>query len=578
MKFDTLDKFLNYGIFTIPEYQRGYSWTKDQLEDFTNDLEDVEFVKEHYAGTVTLIKTGGHESIGILQSEKYDVVDGQQRITTIHLFLISLFFRLKELKCADEVIIKNVLKYGKTFLRLNNKENQEFYFYLLNEFDINLLRQIQPKTKTQKNLKEARIYFYNYFQRFSSQKSLIKIYNNLMTKFKINVFELEEESEVGLIFETMNDRGLPLSDIDKVKNYLIYMSHKLDDMQLAKDINKKFGELFSELMTIEYTSITEIENRFLKDCYLIYSGDSKALNDIHKKIKTQLIPQRQIFNNRTLFNNNAILKNQKLSEIKEFNNFLHKCSGVYANIYNQNFDNQELNNALIRLKKFDKLKIFSPLLLAIALNRRYRNEFLIPIIDLLESYIVRVFLFGNKNSKTGMSVFNEFSYKIYNNKLNFNDLKKEIKSLIQKNSSTNEVKKNVVDISVYNSNSFDTDIIKLFLYEYEKYLQSELKVNYDFGHLNSVLENSKISIEHISPQIVQPGVKALKNTNNIGNLVLTFGNSTLSNQNFLSKKEYYKNSDLFSEKELSTFDKWEDKEITERGKKLSKFIIEKWKV
>lgn len=170
MKFDTLDKFLNYGIFTIPEYQRGYSWTKEQLEDFTNDLDDVEYVKEHYAGTVTLIKTGGHESIGILQSEKYDVVDGQQRITTIHLFLISLYFRLKELKCADEVIINNVLKYGKTFLRLNNKENQEFYFYLLNEFDVNVLRQTQPKTKTQKNLKEARIYFYNYFQRFSSQK------------------------------------------------------------------------------------------------------------------------------------------------------------------------------------------------------------------------------------------------------------------------------------------------------------------------------------------------------------------------------------------------------------------------
>lgn len=43
------------------------------------------------------------------------------------------------------------------------------------------------------------------------------MYNNLLSKFKVNVFELEEESEVGLIFETMNDRGLPLSDIDKVK-------------------------------------------------------------------------------------------------------------------------------------------------------------------------------------------------------------------------------------------------------------------------------------------------------------------------------------------------------------------------
>jgi len=577
MKFDTLDKFLNYGIFTIPEYQRGYSWTKEQLEDFTNDLDDVEFVKEHYAGTVTLIKSG-QEFIGISQFTKYDVVDGQQRITTIHLLLISLYYRLKEVNSSDEVIIKNVLYYGKTFLRLNNKENQDFYFYLLNEKDVELLRKTHPKTKTQKNLKEVRIYFYNYFQRFSSPKSLIKIYNNLMTKFKINVFELEEESEVGLIFETMNDRGLPLSDIDKVKNYLIYMSHKLDDRQLAKDINKKFGELFSELMTIDYNSITEIENRFLRDCYLIYSGDSKSLNDIHKKIKLQLIPQRQIFNNRTLFNNNAILKNQKLSEIKEFNNYLHKCSVVYANIYNQNFDNQELNNSLIRLKKLDKLKTFSPLLLSIALNRRYRNEFLIPIIELLEIYIVRVFLFGNKNSKTGMSVFNEFSYKIYNNKLNFNDLKREIRSLIQKNSSTNEIKKNVVDLSVYNSNSFDTDTIKLFLYEYEKYLQKELKVIFEFGDLNSVLENSKISIEHISPQIVQPGAKALKNTNNIGNLVLTFGNSTLSNGTFLSKKEYYKNSNLFCEKELAAFDKWEDKEISERGKKLSKFVIDKWKI
>lgn len=578
MKFDTLDKFLNYGIFTIPEYQRGYSWTKEQLEDFTNDLDDVEYVKEHYAGTVTLIKTGGHEFIGISQSEKYDVVDGQQRITTIHLFLICLFFRLKELKCADETIIKNVLRYGKTFLRLNNKENQEFYFYLLNEFDINLLRQTQPETKTQKNLKEARIYFYNYFQRFSSQKSLVKLFNNLMTKFKINVFELEEESEVGLIFETMNDRGLPLSDIDKVKNYLIYMSHKLDDKQLAKDINKKFGELFSELMTIDYISITETENRFLKDCYMVYSGDSKALNDIHKKIKLQLIPQRQIFKNKSLFDSNSTLKTQKLSEIKEFNNFLYKCSEVYANIFNQNFENIELNNALIRLKKLDKLKTFSPLLLAVALNRRYRNEFLIPIIDLLETYIVRVFLFGNKNSKTGMSVLNDFSYKVYNNKLNFNDLKREIRSLIQKNSSTNEVKRNVVELSIYNSNSFDTDTIKLFLFEYEKYLQAEMKVDNELFDLRADIDNGKISIEHISPQLVQPGVRPINNTNNIGNLVLTYGNSKLSNGTFQTKKEYYKNSDLLSEKELATFDKWEDKEITERGKKIAKFIIEKWKV
>jgi uncharacterized protein with ParB-like and HNH nuclease domain len=576
MKFDTLDKFLNYGIFTIPEYQRGYSWTKDQLEDFTNDLDDVEFVKEHYAGTVTLIKSGGQESVGISQFVKYDVVDGQQRITTIHLLLISLYFRLKGINSADEIIIKNVFSKGKTFLRLNNKDNQEFFQYLLNEEDLDSLRNYVPASKTQKNLLFARIYFYNYFLRFSSAARLVKIYNNLMTKFKINVFELEEESEVGLIFETMNDRGLPLSDIDKVKNYLIYMSHKLDDKQLAKEINKKFGELFSELMTIENSSITKIENRFLKDCYLIYSGDTKELSDIHKKIKSQLIKQREIFRSRNLFDNNALLKNNKLREIKDFNNFLHKCSALYANIFNQDFENTQLNNSLFRLKTLGKLETFSPLILAVAINKKYRNEFLIPIIELLEIYTTRVYIFGNKKSNTGITSFYELAYKIFSNKLIFTDLKKEIRSLVHKNSTTTEFRKNIINLSVYNN--LDNNIVKFFLFEYEKYLQSEAKTNYEFGELNTVLDNSKISIEHISPQIVQPGVRPLKNTNNFGNLVLTFGNSTLSNKNFLSKKEYYKNSDLLCEKELSAFDKWEDKEIIERGKRLSKFINDKWKI
>lgn len=575
MKFDTLDKFLNYGIFTIPEYQRGYSWTKEQLEDFTNDLDDVEFVKEHYAGTVTLIKSG-QESVGISQFIKYDVVDGQQRITTIHLLLISLYFRLKEINSSDDIIIKNVFSKGKTFLRLNNKENHEFFHYLLNEEDISTLRKAIPISKTQKNLISARIYFYNYFQKFSSQTRLVKIYNNLMTKFKINVFELEEESEVGLIFETMNDRGLPLSDIDKVKNYLIYMSHKLDDKHLAREINKKFGELFSELMTIEYSSITKIENSFLKDCYLIYSGDTKELNDIHKKIKSQLIKQREIFKNKSLFDNNVILKNKKLNEIKDFNNFLHKCSALYAKIFNQSFENEELNNSLFRLKSLGRLETFLPLILSVSINKKYRNEFLIPILELLEIYTIRVYVFGNKKSNTGITSFYELAYKIYCNKLIFNDLKKEIRNLIQKNSTTTELRRNIVNLSVYNNK--DNNIIKFFLFEYEKHLQYEAKNYYEFGNLNFVLENSKISIEHISPQIAQPGVKPLKNINNIGNLVLTFGNSTLSNKNFLSKKEYYKNSDLLSEKELLLFEKWDDKEVSERGKKLSKFITDKWKV
>jgi uncharacterized protein with ParB-like and HNH nuclease domain len=138
MKFDTVEKFLSYGIFTIPEYQRGYAWTKDQLEDLLNDLSDVEFIKEHYAGTITLIKSG-QEQIGITNLTKYDIVDGQQRLTTFHLLLASIFHRISEINplLADDVIIRNVINKEKTFLRLNSKINQEFFYELLTNLDIN---------------------------------------------------------------------------------------------------------------------------------------------------------------------------------------------------------------------------------------------------------------------------------------------------------------------------------------------------------------------------------------------------------------------------------------------------------
>ena len=130
MKFDTIEKFLNYGIFTIPEYQRGYSWTKEQLDDLLNDLSDVEFIKEHYAGTITLIKSG-QENLGIQELTKYDIVDGQQRLTTFHLLLMTIYHRISEINAleADDIIIKNVLYKGKTLLRLNNKINQDFFYH-----------------------------------------------------------------------------------------------------------------------------------------------------------------------------------------------------------------------------------------------------------------------------------------------------------------------------------------------------------------------------------------------------------------------------------------------------------------
>ena len=143
-------------------------------------------------GTITLVKSG-NESINNRYKDKYDIVDGQQRITTIHLFLISLFYRISELdkSKADDDIIEYVLFKGVPLLRLNNKNDQEFFKNLLKESNINSLKNLNPSSKTQKNLLNARIFFDKYFRNISSStKTLFQIRNNLYSKFKLNIFEL----------------------------------------------------------------------------------------------------------------------------------------------------------------------------------------------------------------------------------------------------------------------------------------------------------------------------------------------------------------------------------------------------
>ena len=576
MKFDSLDKFLNYGIFVIPEYQRGYSWNNAQLMDFINDLSDVQDIREHYFGTVTLIKTG-IEQFGISDKTVYDIVDGQQRITTIHLFLVSLFLRIKEIDSskADIEIIKPVFDKGKTLLRLNNKSDQDFYNYLINEENINDIMKIKPASKSQKNLLNARIFFDKYFRssKTTSLKGLIDIRRNLLSKFKLNVFELEEESEVGLVFETMNDRGLPLSDMDKIKNYLIYLSHKLNEKNLAKDLNKKFGEIYSILMQIENGDSIKIENQFLKDCYIMYKGETRNLNDIHQRVK-EMISRKNVIKIQKSSDQNLIYK--KVTEIKDFSILLHKSASNYAMLLNRTFENEEVNCALLRLNILGKFDTFIPLFLAILSHKGFKKEFLVPICEILEVFCLKVYIFGNKKSNTGNSVINEFAHKVFSNKLNFTELKSKLRDLVKDKSKLNqaEIRNSILNKSVYND--LQENIIKLLLYDYETYLQKNQKYKYELGTLNEFLENKKITIEHIYPQKSQPGFAEVTNIDTFGNLVLTYDNSKLNNRTFIQKKSIYQKSNLESERQLFHYDDWNEKTINERGKKISKFIFERW--
>ncbi|MDQ4142776.1 MAG: DUF262 domain-containing protein, partial [Actinomycetota bacterium] len=95
----TVEQVFIERLLRIPDYQRGYAWETRQLTDFTDDLEILPEGKSHYTGTLILHPVDSHREMDA-EGKEYapvDVVDGQQRLTTIVLFLNAIRSDMQEI-------------------------------------------------------------------------------------------------------------------------------------------------------------------------------------------------------------------------------------------------------------------------------------------------------------------------------------------------------------------------------------------------------------------------------------------------------------------------------------------------
>lgn len=134
------DIFAN-NYFRIPDYQRGYAWKADkQLPDLWDDIEDIPTnpsggYKPHYTGAISLQKTSfdklSKSEQKLLQSGSniYDVVDGQQRLTTILILLFELYKKLNDKKIYNQYIKKRKVRMQSTNSRMERKMATIIIFY-----------------------------------------------------------------------------------------------------------------------------------------------------------------------------------------------------------------------------------------------------------------------------------------------------------------------------------------------------------------------------------------------------------------------------------------------------------------
>jgi uncharacterized protein with ParB-like and HNH nuclease domain len=273
------DLFKRENIYCIPINQRKYSWKKDQYEEYWNDIVSTISCldKRHYLGVITLVKK---MKIGIVPDE-YEVIDGQQRLITTFIFIAAIrdiYVTIKDIEGANDI--------HNTYLRFKTARNryERVKSSKVDEFTLNSLINISPEmiseiTLGENDFRSADIdpsefinsNVVNAYKFFC--KSILKGYNDnnkdkeyliqveeLLSKVEVITVVSDDISNIFLYFDSLNNRGLQLTQMDIIRNkFFNIIKNKFPSML------DKFGEMWDELVTIldEYDCV-----KFLKYFYM----------------------------------------------------------------------------------------------------------------------------------------------------------------------------------------------------------------------------------------------------------------------------------------------------------------------
>lgn len=235
-----IDYLLSNKLYEIPRNQRRYVWNKDNWDDLWSDLEFIvknqQYGKRHFLGSIVL-----REEDKVIGIQRYTIIDGQQRIITIILFMSALVGVLKEHELEDDfkgTITKLIIK------DLKNQDNcvlhSDFHTCIgdivLKVCDSNdkrpfkeLLESCIVNKKDDKNIRQCCLYFYDKLKNLDIEKILLLRDMMLGTSYVDIVATTDEDSYT--IFEILNTRGQELEDHELVKNFVM---RYIQPQELAK--------------------------------------------------------------------------------------------------------------------------------------------------------------------------------------------------------------------------------------------------------------------------------------------------------------------------------------------------------
>ena len=604
--------FSDSTYFRIPDYQRGYAWRDDkQLPELWEDLLDILPDEDggyhpHFTGTLSLrriplaeLKIEAEKNAKQMGADFLDVVDGQQRLTTIVILLFVLGKYLKK-TVAKEVIEK----YVKTSKRGGRSAIYRFAYGMNNNNnDIFLKKEIFEDKDTlpckenvyTHNLSKAKTFFTDRIKDMKP-KQREELYKKVTTALVFDIKYIDDSLDVQAVFETMNNRGKPLTTLEKLKNRMLYLTDKLPDGdkdELARIVNRGWGNIYEQLG--KNAEILLDEDDFLSaHMTLIRVPRDYAFSEqlAEKKVFEMFCSRASSFPlSYARYAGEDVEPKVTYEKIKDYvidiSNFVQFWCDVNLPDYEK-----PLGQQLARILFLDRSKEVRTFLAELASMRKENAKDVDEILALLERILFRNTLPCPKlmDIRTVATRARE----LHNGELSLNELISSMTETLSEIITVDSLSRGFRGLFEYSRGGigfYRWTGLKFFLFKFEEYVH--LKGNKtDFEKLKWCLFD-ETSVEHVMPRhwwdhwaktmesyisVVNPtddtielARKVLINT--LGNLTVLKDskNSSLGNSPWDIKRPVYA-SGCYSEIAISKYTVWDYNTVLARGKEMLDFL------
>jgi len=615
-----LEGLLQDKLIEVADYQRPYAWGEKQLRDLWQDL-DLTGTERHYAGTLVLQRTDRIErSLDGKDLTTYEVVDGQQRLTTCVILLEQLRRAMSAIngRDAEEVDLDGARRDLARLVRVNiggvKYSRLRLGTDLRDFFERSIIgEEITDKARLvagEKRLRYAADFFRAEIEKLTTgvdgaeaARRLVELRARVCYRLQFLVYDVETSAEVGVLFETLNDRGQALSELEKVKNYLLYLSRQISGemgKRLADTINQAWSDIFANMATL-----TIDDDALLRAHWAVTEDPNQRNWNRTASIKAKFPRAKYVPSSGRLAGDpteasavSADATDELFKDVTTYVETLRRCSAFLRDIYDPNaaylgFGDARLTEQVRRqsaaLVRSGSVANFRPLLLAARLKHPTDAGLYLRLVELCEKFAARAYVICVARSNAGQASLHRAAHDLHNGK-DPDEVIRDITATLWRLAPDDAVRANFGPaVEWYYRRSH-----KYVLYEYElQAVRSEHELP-AFGDLTSA--GSKTT-EHILPQ--NPAAESAwwsdftredhaKLLNTIGNLVLTRDNSAYSNKDYTLKRGapgqerprcYFSPSALAREREIAQkFETWTPATIETRRGEIETWALSRWRI